>query len=267
MNVKRILLTVSLSIILLFFMGSNTFLMLKINKLSSNLKALNVRLEKTESDFKKRIFVIENKYQLIQTQFNKRAFVLEKQAREKLNAIKKLISKEQITLAKTQLNDFLKQFGQTNAARTGRNLQTKLSVVGKPMPSNWGIDRWFSGENDINLESQGTTLIVFWETWCVYCMEEAHEIQAIYEEYKKDGLQILGLTKMNKNSSPEKIEAFIKKKGIKYPIAKENGSMTQYFKVSGIPAAALLNDGKIIWRDHPARLTDEMLKKYLKIQS
>ena len=36
--------------------------------------------------------------------------------------------------------------------------------------------------------------------------------------------------------------------------------MSQHFNVSGIPAAAVVKDGKIVWRGHPARLTDEMIQ-------
>ncbi len=43
----------------------------------------------------------------------------------------------------------------------------------------------------------------------------------------------------------------------------ETGKLTEYFNVSGIPAAAVVKDGKIVWRGHPIRLTDEMLKNWL----
>ena len=39
--------------------------------------------------------------------------------------------------------------------------------------------------------------------------------------------------------------------------------MSAAYAVSGIPAAALVKEGKVIWRGHPARLTDELLEQLL----
>ena len=47
------------------------------------------------------------------------------------------------------------------------------------------------------------------------------------------------------------------------PIAKEGGAYSSVFNVSGIPAAAIVKDGKIIWRGHPARLDKTMLEGLL----
>ncbi len=63
------------------------------------------------------------------------------------------------------------------------------------------------------------------------------------------------------------IPLIIKENSITYPIAKEDGSMSQYFKVQGIPAAALIYNDKIVWRGNPARLPEQLLKKYLEIKS
>jgi hypothetical protein len=39
--------------------------------------------------------------------------------------------------------------------------------------------------------------------------------------------------------------------------------MSDYFAVSGIPAAAVIKDGKVVWRGHPGRLTDDMINAWL----
>ena len=55
----------------------------------------------------------------------------------------------------------------------------------------------------------------------------------------------------------------IREKGVTYPIGKEDGTLTTRFAVKGIPAAALVRNGKVIWRGHPARLTDAQIKTFL----
>ena len=42
-----------------------------------------------------------------------------------------------------------------------------------------------------------------------------------------------------------------------------NEGLAQYFAVSGIPAAAVVKNGKVVWRGHPARINDEMLKGWM----
>jgi hypothetical protein len=59
------------------------------------------------------------------------------------------------------------------------------------------------------------------------------------------------------------VRSFVTEKGVQYPVAKENGSLSSHFGVSGIPAAAVVKNGKVIWRGHPARLSEAMLKSWL----
>ena len=46
-------------------------------------------------------------------------------------------------------------------------------------------------------------------------------------------------------------------------IPTTDGSLSQYFNVGGIPAAAVVKDGKVVWRGHPARLSEQMLKDWI----
>jgi hypothetical protein len=46
---------------------------------------------------------------------------------------------------------------------------------------------------------------------------------------------------------------------VSYPIAKEDGSASAYFDVAGIPAVALIKDGRLLWFGHPSRISDELI--------
>jgi hypothetical protein len=85
------------------------------------------------------------------------------------------------------------------------------------------------------------------------------------EKYKSKGLGIIALTKVTKSATEESVEAFIKDSKLTFPVGKEpeGGPLSAAYAVSGIPAAALVKDGKVIWRGHPARLTDELLEQML----
>ena len=76
-------------------------------------------------------------------------------------------------------------------------------------------------------------------------------------------LNIVGLTKITKSSTEAKVTQFIETNGLQFPIAKERGDLSQYFGVSGIPAAAVVKDGTIIWRGHPNGLNDALIQAWL----
>jgi methyl coenzyme M reductase beta subunit len=80
----------------------------------------------------------------------------------------------------------------------------------------------------------------------------------------KDKLTVIGVTKVTKTATDDLVMQFLKDNSIKFPIAKEkDGSISQAYSVSGIPAAAIVKGGKVIWRGHPNKLTDDFLTKLL----
>jgi len=106
-------------------------------------------------------------------------------------------------------------------------------------------------------------VVVFWESWCPHCRDEVPKLQQVYTTYKSKGLQMIGLTRLTKNATDDTVKEVLTQNKVTYPIAKEGGQMATYFAVSGIPAAAVVKDGKVIWRGHPGRITDDMLKSWL----
>lgn len=164
--------------------------------------------------------------------------------------------------ARTKTDLGLKQYGKTKTASRFVRIKQELDVFGKEV-SNPETEKWFVGsEADMSLES-GTTLVVFWEVWCPHCQREVPELQAMHEKYEGKGLDIIGLTKITKSATEEKVTSFIADNNVTYPMAKETGTASRDFAVSGIPAAAVVKDGKVVWRGHPGRLSDDMIEGWL----
>ena len=80
---------------------------------------------------------------------------------------------------------------------------------------------------------------------------------------KDDLLQILALTRLTRGSTDETVREFIDQNGLGFPIAKENGILSSHFAVAGIPAAAVVMDGEVIWRGHPALISDQLIESWL----
>ncbi len=188
---------------------------------------------------------------------------LEQEAQTALAEINRLVETGSVLEAKGKLGEFQTKYAATRAGQSAGRLVQELAVVGKESPKDWGIEKWFQGEQAINLNAKGATLVVFWETWCPHCRREVPKLQQVYDTYKTKGLQLVGLTKLSKSSTEQDVTSFISENKVSYPMAKENGQSSSYFAVSGIPAAAVVKGGQIVWRGHPGRITDEMIKGWL----
>jgi thiol-disulfide isomerase/thioredoxin len=164
--------------------------------------------------------------------------------------------------AKAKLAELNSKYGATRAARAAQRLQAELDIVGKDAVA-LDVDKWFQGQvADVN--AGGATLLVFWEVWCPHCKREVPNLTETYNKYNSKGLQMVGLTKMTRDVTEDQVTSFLKDNSVAYPIAKEKGdAMSQHYGVRGIPAAAVVKDGKVVWRGHPARLTDDMIESWL----
>ncbi len=186
----------------------------------------------------------------------------EEAARNLYTQINEMVAKGDIDGAKQKMVDLTTNYGDTTTAKRAQSLNAELSVVGKPAPADLKVEKWYQGQSNVDI-GKGATLVVFWEVWCPHCKREVPKLEATYEKYKGKGFQVVGLTKITKSSTEEKVQEFITEQKVSYPMAKETGEMSDYFAVSGIPAAAVIKDGKVVWRGHPGRLTDDMISGWL----
>ena len=161
--------------------------------------------------------------------------------------------------AKAKIQELQQKYPETRAAKAAARVMTELAIIGTDAPP-LDTEKWFQGKAAYGSQP---TLLVFWEQWCPHCREEMPQMQALSEKMKGK-LNIVGMTKVTKKATDELVMQFIAENKITFPIGKEKGgSLSQAFAVTGIPAAAIVKDGKIIWRGHPNKLTDEFLAKLL----
>ena len=88
------------------------------------------------------------------------------------------------------------------------------------------------------------------------------KLQTTFEKYKGK-MGVLGLTKITRSATPENVMELLNSNNVTYPVAKEDGTESRYYAVSGIPAAIFVNGGKVLWRGHPGTLSDEMIEKFI----
>ncbi len=188
---------------------------------------------------------------------------LEAAAETAIKEIQELAKAGKSEDVRTKIADFGTKYGTTTTAARARKMLSELEIVGKPAPTALTVEKWFQGEGKVNLASSKPTVLVFWEVWCPHCKRELPEMEAgMWKTFGKD-VQIVALTRLTKDKTEADVQKFIDENKLTFPIAKENGDLAKYFAVSGIPAAAVVKDGKIVWRGHPNGLTDDVLKGML----
>ena len=122
-------------------------------------------------------------------------------------------------------------------------------------------DIWYV-DGDVNVES-GLTLLVFWERWCPHCKRELPKLNQIHERYANRGLKLIGLTRMTRKGTDQDAMQILQDYEVQYPTAKENGEISKLFRVRGIPTAAVLKDGVVIWRGNLTDLANTIWPSWL----
>jgi thiol-disulfide isomerase/thioredoxin len=184
----------------------------------------------------------------------------EQAARDQITKVQEKVAGLDWDGARALCSEGAGSFGDTQMWRRGGRICDEVAVVGKDV-SDLEVEKWFQG--DAKVATGGATLLVFWEQWCPHCKREVPKVEETYAKYK-GRMNVVGLTKVNRSSTDEKVAEFIKEHKLSYPVAKEkDGNWSEYFGVSGVPAAAIVKDGKVVWRGHPARLSDETIDKML----
>ena len=122
------------------------------------------------------------------------------------------------------------------------------SLYRRHVPEQFGIEYRFQG--DLDPESQGTHVLIFWETWCPFSQRAVPKLEEFYQRYRDQGLDVVGLTRVNRSSTPQRVRDFIVEKGISFPILKTDDRAWKYFDVGGTPWVTVVRDGDVVWENY-----------------
>ncbi len=105
----------------------------------------------------------------------------------------------------------------------------------------------------LSLESlRGKVVLVdFWATWCKPCIKTMPELEAIYRDYEKLGLEVVGVSVDQGDDREKKVKKFLDKKPVAYPIVIDTDEAASWeaFHVAALPTLYLIDrDGKIMER-------------------
>ena len=108
-------------------------------------------------------------------------------------------------------------------------------------------------------------ILDFWATWCGPCQVEAPIVNAVAERYKDRGLTVLGV---NTSDEDGLAAAFVKKKGLGFPIVYDEGNaIAKQYEVTALPTLIVVSKtGKIVAVRHGVTTDsdlDDIVRRYL----
>jgi len=107
--------------------------------------------------------------------------------------------------------------------------------------------------------------LVFWNTWCTFCMKKIPKLKAAQENLSDD-IQIIAVNTTNKDTLEDSLE-FQKRFEINYPLAFDEGKIvTDLYNVWGTPTEFIIDiNGIIQHRDGVPEKLEENLGLWNKI--
>ena len=142
----------------------------------------------------------------------------------------------------------------TTAGRKAVGAMTRLDVKGKPLPLAFaGLD---GGKVDIRNYRDKAVLVVFWATWCKPCFEDLPKLKALYQQYRTQGFEVIGV---NLDNTPNGVKGYMQQNGMTWPQIHEAGGLESppslAFGVISLPTMFLV-DKKGTVHSRPASIED-----------
>jgi glutathione peroxidase-family protein len=94
-------------------------------------------------------------------------------------------------------------------------------------------------------------LVNLWATWCRPCQAETPELVKLYKEFKSQGVEMVGLTTEDQESTAERVKEFVRNNGVTYRIgwASREFAWTLMQGRDVIPQSFIISrDGRIVKR-------------------
>jgi peroxiredoxin len=105
---------------------------------------------------------------------------------------------------------------------------------------------------------RGKVVVVnFWATWCPPCRKEMPDLQALYDEFKGQGLVILAVS----DEDAATVKPFIAERKITYPVLLDpDRNVNKEFQIEGIPKSFVYDrDGKLVAQSIDMRTRNQFL--------
>lgn len=123
----------------------------------------------------------------------------------------------------------------------------KRAAVGRALPP-FQATTLHGKAIDLDALKGRVVLIDFWATWCEPCREEFPELDALYQEFQGQALEIIGISVDLKR---ENIDEFLSKHPVSFPVVHDKGKkISSKFKPRAMPTAFIVDQAGIVRHVH-----------------
>jgi len=153
--------------------------------------------------------------------------------------------------------DFVSKDMQADIIQRLKKREKHYKMLGEPAPEFQKVDQWFPGQESTLAEMRGKVIFLdFWATWCAPCLEAFPSIKEWQQDFGRDGLIVLGITRYYGTAegfpvdNPNEIEYFKRFKktyGLPYDFVVTKDQTTQRdFGATSLPTAVLIDRNGIV---------------------
>jgi peroxiredoxin len=98
------------------------------------------------------------------------------------------------------------------------------------------------------------SILFFWTTWCPYCRTELRELNKLYPQMEKEGINVFAV---DIGEAGDKVRRFLKDYALDLRVLlDEEGRAAENYEIKGVPTYIFINkDGQIVSLEH--RLPDD----------
>ena len=98
------------------------------------------------------------------------------------------------------------------------------------------------------IDSNKITIITFWATWCVPCINELDALQEKLDEKTQQHFQLIAIS-TDEARTVQKVRPLVKSRGWTFKIyLDESNEIKRAFNVSNIPFVIIVTKGKIVYQ-------------------
>lgn len=131
---------------------------------------------------------------------------------------------------------------------------TRLDAKDKPLQLDFaGLE---GGRVNLRNYRGKTTLIVYWATWCKPCFEDLPKLRAMYQQYRSQGFEVIGI---NLDNQATGVKAYLQQNNMTWPQIHEPGGLESppslAYGVISLPTMFLVDKDGIV-HSRPASMED-----------
>lgn len=108
------------------------------------------------------------------------------------------------------------------------------------------------------------TVVNFWATWCMYCVEELPDFNKVYEEYKDQVNFVMVDMTDDYGETPSVAMDYVEEQSFTFPVYFDtDASAAVAYSIEGIPMTLLVDENGVLHQTHIGLMDEATLRDYI----